>query len=72
MSDEQARIVAHLTRQQIALTATEIAQAMGRDRDAVLDDLRALEDACAVLGAESGYYRVANIRPQQRVRRGLA
>ena len=62
MTDAQARIVDHLSSQQIACTATEVAQAMGRPRDEILDELRALEDAGQVLGAESGYYRVPNVR----------
>jgi predicted transcriptional regulator len=65
MTDLQARIVDYLTRQSIAMRAQEIAQAMSRPRDAVLDDLRALEDAGQVCGAESGFYRVANVRRQR-------
>ena len=62
MTDPQSRIIDHLRSQQIACTATEVAQAMGRPREEILDDLRALEDAGHVLGAESGYYRVPNVR----------
>ena len=62
MTDPRTRIVDYLHRQQIAMTATEVAQAMGRPRDEILDELRALEDAGQVLGAESGYYRVPNVR----------
>lgn len=68
MTDQQSRIIEHLQRQQIALTATEVAQAMARPRAEVLDDLRALEDAGHVCGAESGFYRVPNVRRKRPVK----
>jgi hypothetical protein len=66
MTDEQARIVIHLRKQSIAMTATEIAQAMGRDRAGTLDDLRALEDAGQVCGGELGFYRTPGTRRTDR------
>ena len=68
MTDPQSRIVDHLRKQPIAMTATEIARAMGRDRAETLDDLRALEDAGQVCGAESGFYRTAGTRRTDRKR----
>lgn len=68
MTDDQARIADWLRTQRIAATATEVAQAMARPRDAVLDDLRALEDAGQVCGGEAGYYRTANTLRRDRVR----
>jgi hypothetical protein len=68
MTDDQARIVIHLRKQNIALTAAEISQAMGRDRAETLDDLRALEDAGQVCGAESGFYRTPGTRRTDRKR----
>jgi len=67
MTDQQSEIAAFLRTQAIAMTAQEIADRFKRDRAAVLDDLRALEDAGQVCGAESGFYRVANVR-RKRVR----
>jgi predicted DNA-binding transcriptional regulator YafY len=62
MTDLQAKIVDYLRTEAIAMTAQEIADRFRRDLRAVLDDLRALEDAGQVCGAESGFYRVANVR----------
>jgi DNA-binding IclR family transcriptional regulator len=61
MTDAQARIIEHLRAQQIALTATEIAQAVALPRAVTLDHLRDLEDAGQVRGGESGFYHVANV-----------
>ena len=68
MTDAQSRIVEHLRAQQIALTATEIAQAVALPRATTLDLLRDLEDAGEVCGAESGFYRVAGVLRKNRVR----
>jgi DNA-binding IclR family transcriptional regulator len=68
MSDTQARIVDLLRAEQIAMTATEIAQRIAMPRPATLDMLRDLEDAGQVCGAESGFYRVAGVLRKNRVR----
>ena len=68
MTDPQAQIADFLRTQAIAMTAQEIADRFNRDRPAVLDDLRALEDAGQVCGGELGFYRVANVRRRDRVR----